>query len=294
MTELREKLNNIVEEKNTKVTPENLRAGAEAFGVQGTFTADADATAGDIAKGKTAYVNGEKVNGTLELGAGNNNAMIKTMIGSGTSSNSGLNKAVTLINGDFTVDGTSAQYMFYNCTSLVSVGTIDLTNVTDCNYMFYGCYELESVSLKNTDSITNMENMFCACRKLLELPNLDATKPTNMKGAFMNCYVLTEIPTIDTSRCTNMRQMFNNCKALVTVPQLNTSKVTDMYAMFDSNTKLSDESINNILGMCANATSYSGDKTLAYIGLGSLYLTTSRIQNMSNYQAFIDAGWKIS
>lgn len=35
-------------------------------GVTGTFTGDADATAGDLLSGKTAYVNGEKITGSLE------------------------------------------------------------------------------------------------------------------------------------------------------------------------------------------------------------------------------------
>lgn len=70
MTELREKLNNIVEEKQTKIIPENLKVGVEAFGVHGTFTADADATAEDVRKGKTAYVNGKKLTGTMEVTSG--------------------------------------------------------------------------------------------------------------------------------------------------------------------------------------------------------------------------------
>ena len=66
MTELRQKINNIVEEKNTKVVPENIRVGRTMFDVEGTFSSDANATAEDIVKGKTAYVNGEKIEGTYE------------------------------------------------------------------------------------------------------------------------------------------------------------------------------------------------------------------------------------
>ena len=45
----------------------NIKAGVTVFDVEGTFTSDADAAAEDIAKGKTAYVNGEKVTGNLEF-----------------------------------------------------------------------------------------------------------------------------------------------------------------------------------------------------------------------------------
>lgn len=51
------------------LTPENIKAGVAIFDVSGTFTSDATATASDIAKDKTAYVNGELVVGTASSGA---------------------------------------------------------------------------------------------------------------------------------------------------------------------------------------------------------------------------------
>lgn len=45
--------------------PESIKAGTNLYGVTGTFTNDATATASDIVSGKTAYVNGNKITGTL-------------------------------------------------------------------------------------------------------------------------------------------------------------------------------------------------------------------------------------
>lgn len=47
------------------LTPENIKSGVEIAGVTGTFTSDATAAAGEILTGKTAYVNGNKVTGTI-------------------------------------------------------------------------------------------------------------------------------------------------------------------------------------------------------------------------------------
>lgn len=46
----------------------NIKTGVSIFNVTGTFTSDADATAEDIAEGKSAYVNGVKITGTAVSG----------------------------------------------------------------------------------------------------------------------------------------------------------------------------------------------------------------------------------
>lgn len=70
--ELQTTLDNILEDKNTNLKPENLKQGVTVMGVAGTLepgldTSDATATADDISLNKTAYVNGQKVTGNLPL-----------------------------------------------------------------------------------------------------------------------------------------------------------------------------------------------------------------------------------
>lgn len=65
------KLQDIKEDKNTNLKPENLKVGVTCLGVVGIMqpgidTSDATATANDIVNGKTAYINGEKVTGTIK------------------------------------------------------------------------------------------------------------------------------------------------------------------------------------------------------------------------------------
>lgn len=69
--ELQTTLNNILTDKNTNLKPENLKAGITCLGIEGNMqsgidTSDANATASEIKLGKTAYVNGEKITGTLD------------------------------------------------------------------------------------------------------------------------------------------------------------------------------------------------------------------------------------
>lgn len=68
--ELQNTLNEILEDKNTNLKPENLKQGVTCLGVTGTLeggtdTSDATATVKDILAGKTAYVDGEKLEGTM-------------------------------------------------------------------------------------------------------------------------------------------------------------------------------------------------------------------------------------
>ena len=68
--QLQDNLNAILQDKNTNLKPENLKEGVTCLGVEGTMdsgidTSDATATANDIINPKTAYVNGEKIIGSI-------------------------------------------------------------------------------------------------------------------------------------------------------------------------------------------------------------------------------------
>jgi hypothetical protein len=156
-------------------------------------------------------------------------------------------------------------------TYLKDLGTIDMSVFTGtyksyANGFFAECYNLKSVTLTNT---SNMDYL---------------------AGMFFNCWELENAPLFDTTRATDMSTMFSGCSKLKNVPIYITSAATNMQNMFLNCTRLTSESLNNIMQMCINTTSaYTKTKTLAYLGLTQAQATTC--QSLSNYQAFINAGW---
>ena len=160
---------------------------------------------------------------------------------------------------------------------------------SDVSAMFKDCTNLQTIPLLDTSKVTNMFNMFHGCINLTTIPQLDTNSVKSMIHMFNGCTNLTTIPLLNTSSVTKMQFMFSGCTSLTEIPLLNTGKVTKMQSMFIGCTSLSDESLNNILAMCANATSYTSTKTLKYIGLTSDQAT--KCTTLSNYSAFTSAGW---
>lgn len=140
---------------------------------------------------------------------------------------------------------------------------------------------------------TSMWSKYANDRKLTFFPLVDTSISTSMPYMFSNCQGLISISLIDTKNVKNFERMFSGCQSLKDVPQFDTSNATSFLNTFGTCYCLSDNSLNNILEMCINASSYTGAKTLATLGLTKSYYPVSRIEALSSYQAFLNAGWTI-
>lgn len=142
-------------------------------------------------------------------------------------------------------------------------------------------------------SATNLSDKYKSNNNLLIMPLVDTSNVTNMHSIFQNSSLIS-LPLLDTHNVTDMGSMFYYCTNLKTVPLLNTSSVTNVSYMFYYCNILNNTSLDNILQMCINATSYTGTKTLNTLGItNTTYYPVSRIQALPHYQDFINAGWTI-
>lgn len=295
--------NKVTVQGDEDLVAENIKKGKNIFGVEGGFdavdTRDATATTNDIAEGTTAYVDNQKIEGTvpnngeLQYEPSDEEQTIPAGITTGgtvkATDITKLNEyeaCLTLANSidnldDYTETTAKAEDIRAGKTAYSNgerlTGTLQATDnnakIESCTYSLYANsieYYISEIDFTGIALKSKLcESMFQSCFMLKKIKGLNTSGVTSMYNMFASCYELTDIEVLDTSTLANtgMRSMFNGC------------------------TKLSNESLNNILQMCINAVKVTTEtyKTLSYIGLTSAQATVC--QGLSNYQAFLDAGW---
>lgn len=162
-------------------------------------------------------------------------------------------------------------------------------------YIFKPILAYNSQSFDGTYNITGQMN-------LIEIDEIQGSNQSDAQGMFEGCANLVKAPVFrdfggsgNYWKWSNMSNMFYGCTSLTTVPQYDAGNVATFTDMFKNCSNLSNESLNNILGMCAGAISFQGTKTLSELGINSSTdYSGVDFTAMTNYSAFISAGWSLS
>ncbi len=314
MSELKEALINISEEVRTKIIPENIKAGVQIFDVGGEYTgldtSDATATAEDIVIGKTAYVDGEKIEGVLTSSTENGNCNIETNIPTGfyeydssadvETWKSNIYQIITEINDTVKAPTGSTSALFAGCTELKYIKAVDLQDTTACSAMFCDCVSLVTPpTILNSQGIRSWGSCFKRCTNLTTPLIADAVGSNcyGFNSMYEGCSKIVTAPSYSAPNIEIMYKMFKDCTSLVNVPIYSTQKIGQNYRAWSGLTSfvencpnLSDESLNNILQMCyASPITNAIYMTLANVGLSESQV--ERCKSLSNYDKLIAKGW---
>lgn len=229
-------------------TSDSIRKGRTILGITGTYTEDADATAGDIMTGKTAYVNGVKLTGNIatlgeEVQVTATNAEIndentKFIISSQTPSSGILSQGATYqitADGDQVMDALGlAPDMLRAGVNVLGVEGTYGADASEFNAKYetdglttglYPSLMITSIQGINLDTVTNADRVFDSLPRLKSLPDINLPVATSMRNFCNQDQQLVFVPNMDIPAMQTMSYAFYNCRNLPTVNFTNANKL---------------------------------------------------------------------
>lgn len=181
------------------------------------LTADATATASQIAKGATAYVQGEKITGTMPT----------------------------------TIDVAAAGIGFAYSTFETVPSYFDFSNVRNGDHLFFKAKNLKSFNRQDFESITSCQD-FLSYSGIEEFIGSGLKNVSNTYAMFYECVDLVSFLNFDFSKVTTSNGMFYNCTNLTYFK--NTSTIKIKLSLSDSPLLNPSDAESSILGMLADLT----------------------------------------
>ena len=138
---------------------------------------------------------------------------------------------------------TDISYMFYECSSLISLPDIcnlDTSKITNMKFLFTKCDSLSNISdisKWDTSKVEDMQGLFGLCSSLEALPDIskwDISKVKNLSDIFASCYSLKSLPDLskwNTSNAESMNFIFSKCHSLINLPDISTWNISNAISL---------------------------------------------------------------
>lgn len=223
------------------ITPEILKAGATLYTLTGTFSKDATATSNDIVIGKTAYVNGELVTGTLasdtpiEIIDSTATNVVVSDDGTNTLTVTGVSTVSGSITNTTSITMTADNEMVANAIGLVPDVIKAGTNILGIEGIHGADESTKNAILQVPEGATSTTIL----GSLVSVESLDTSTLNNTVNLFRGASQLKSVPELNLENVTGSSFMFYGCSNLVSVPQLNLAKCTNLNSMFQGCANLS-------------------------------------------------------
>ena len=168
-----------------------------------------------------------------------------------------------------------------------TVPNYDFSEITDLFKMFQNCKQLEELPLINANmkKIISIRDMCGGCSALKTIAQLDTSNIQDAGYAFYDCSSLETVPQLDASSVKEMYGMFINCPSLTNFGGLkNIGKAFVSEQIYDlhKSSKLSDESIQNIINGLYDMTAKGFSPTLKLHSTVYAKLTDAQKQQITN------------
>ena len=173
-----------------------------------------------------------------------------------------------------TSEVTDMSWMFSLCWGMdtFDLSHFDTQNVTDMSYMFNYCEGMTNIDLSGFDTrnVMYMEGMFYECSALtdLDLSSFNTEKVKSFKDMFFDCAGLTslDLSHFDNREAETMNGMFSDCASLtnINLSGFGTAHANDMNSMFSGCSSLTT------LDLSSFDTSYLLSAEFMFFGCTSL------------------------